>query len=65
IVRGGRARQVVAWSGPWPVDERWWDSEAAMRGARLQVLGTAADGEEQAFLLIRAGGKWALEGVYD
>ncbi|TQM82619.1 protein ImuB [Saccharothrix saharensis] len=65
IVHGGRVRQVVAWSGPWPVDERWWDAENAMRGARLQVLGTAADGEEQAFLLIRAGGKWAVEGVYD
>ncbi|MFE2750671.1 DNA polymerase Y family protein [Actinosynnema sp. NPDC059335] len=65
IVHGGRARQVVAWSGPWPVDERWWDAETAMRGARLQVLGAAADGEEQAFLLIRAGGKWAVEGVYD
>ncbi|GAB2980800.1 DNA polymerase Y family protein [Saccharothrix stipae] len=65
IVHGGRTRQVVAWSGPWPVDERWWDAEAALRGARLQVLGTAADGEELAFLLIRAGGKWAVEGVYD
>ncbi|MFI9007318.1 DNA polymerase Y family protein [Actinosynnema sp. NPDC053489] len=65
IVHGGRARQVVAWSGPWPVDERWWDAETALRGARLQVLGTAADGEEQAFLLIRSGGKWAVEGVYD
>ncbi|WP_083752250.1 DNA polymerase Y family protein [Saccharothrix sp. ALI-22-I] len=65
IVHAGRARQVVAWSGPWPVDERWWDEETAMRGARLQVLGTAPDGEELAFLLIRAGGKWAVEGVYD
>jgi protein ImuB len=65
IVHGGRERQVVAWSGPWPVDVRWWDAETAMRGARLQVLGTASDGEELAFLLIRAGGKWAVEGVYD
>ncbi|WP_306744506.1 DNA polymerase Y family protein [Saccharothrix yanglingensis] len=65
IVHAGRTRQVIAWSGPWPVDERWWDGTTAVRAARLQVLGTAPDGEEQAFLLIRAGGKWAVEGVYD
>ncbi|MFD7653104.1 DNA polymerase Y family protein [Actinosynnema sp. NPDC059797] len=65
IVHAGRARQVVAWSGPWPVDERWWDEATALRAARLQVLGAAPDGEELAFLLIRTGGKWAVEGVYD
>ncbi|MFC6089589.1 DNA polymerase Y family protein [Saccharothrix lopnurensis] len=65
IVHAGRARQVVAWSGPWPVDERWWDEATALRAARLQVLGAAPGGEELAFLLIRTGGKWAVEGVYD
>ncbi|MEV0678423.1 DNA polymerase Y family protein [Actinosynnema sp. NPDC050436] len=65
IVHAGRAREVVAWAGPWPVDERWWDGEHAVRAARLQVLGTAPDGAQLAFLLIRAGGKWAVEGVYD
>lgn len=65
IVHAGRARQVVAWSGPWPVDERWWDEATALRAARLQVLGAAPDGGELAFLLIRTGGKWVVEGVYD
>ncbi|WP_184689541.1 DNA polymerase Y family protein [Saccharothrix tamanrassetensis] len=65
IVHGGQARRVVAWAGPWPVDERWWDDGHAVRAARLQVLGAAPNGEELAFLLIRAGGKWAVEGVYD
>ncbi|MEU4802046.1 DNA polymerase Y family protein [Actinosynnema sp. NPDC023587] len=65
LVHGGRARKVVAWAGPWPVDERWWDDEHAVRAARLQVLGAAPDGAELAFLLIRTGGKWAVEGVYD
>ncbi|NUT93748.1 MAG: DNA polymerase Y family protein, partial [Saccharothrix sp.] len=65
MVHSGRSWRVVAWSGPWPVDERWWDDDTAVRAARLQVLGTASDGEELACLLIRTGGKWAVEGVYD
>ncbi|GAA3842271.1 DNA polymerase Y family protein [Saccharothrix violaceirubra] len=65
IVHAGRGRQVVGWAGPWPVDERWWDETGAVRAARLQVLGTAPDGSELAYLLIRSGGRWAVEGVYD
>lgn len=65
MVHSGQTRRVVAWSGPWPVDERWWDEDTAVRAARLQVLGAAPDGEELAYLLIRTGGKWAVEGVYD
>ncbi|MBW4716071.1 DNA polymerase Y family protein [Saccharothrix obliqua] len=65
IVHGGQTRKVVAWAGPWPVDERWWDGEHALRAARLQVLGTTPDGAELGYLLIRANGEWAVEGVYD
>ena len=25
LVAGGAAHRVVAWAGPWPADERWWD----------------------------------------
>ena len=28
-VDGGRWTEVVAWTGPWPMDERWWDSDAS------------------------------------
>ncbi|WNV91904.1 DNA polymerase Y family protein [Umezawaea sp. Da 62-37] len=65
VLVGGRAREVRGWAGPWPVDERWWDARAAHRVARLQVLTVAGDGAEQAFLLVRVGGRWAVEGVYD
>ncbi|MBP2339284.1 protein ImuB [Saccharothrix coeruleofusca] len=65
IVHAGRTRRVLAWAGPWPVDERWWDGHTAVRAARLQVLGATSNGEELAFLLIRTGGRWAVEGVYD
>jgi len=37
----------------------------AHRSARLQVLGASPGGEEQAFLLIRSSGRWAVEGMYD
>ncbi|MEO6091186.1 MAG: DNA polymerase Y family protein [Umezawaea sp.] len=65
VLLGGRARDVRGWAGPWPVDERWWDAEAAHRAARLQVLTVGENGSEQAFLLVRTGGRWAVEGVYD
>ena len=65
VLAGGREHRVRGWAGPWPVDERWWDAAAAHRAARLQVLTVGENGAEQAFLLVRAGGRWAVEGVYD
>ncbi|WP_199441839.1 DNA polymerase Y family protein [Umezawaea beigongshangensis] len=67
LVVGARRRDVLAWAGPWPVDERWWDPEHAHRAARVQVLAAGGPGElEQiAYLLVRRGGRWAVEGVYD
>ncbi|NQW68423.1 MAG: hypothetical protein HQ454_03890 [Acidimicrobiaceae bacterium] len=32
------AYDVVAWAGPWPVEERWWDQRRARRTVRLQLL---------------------------
>ena len=29
---------VVAWAGPWPLEERWWDTTRARRSARFQLL---------------------------
>ncbi len=52
---------VVAWAGPWPVDERWWDPAAHRRRARTQVV--TADGG--AYLLVVEGGRWAVEATYD
>jgi protein ImuB len=52
---------VVAWAGPWPVDERWWDPAAHRRRARWQVV-TA---EGTALLLALEGGRWWVEATYD
>jgi protein ImuB len=52
---------VVAWAGPWPVDERWWDPQGHRRRARLQL--ELADG--RAVLVHVERGAWAVEGAYD
>jgi len=59
-VGGGPWSPVVAWSAPWPVEERWW-SRARRRAARLQVL--TVDGT--AWLLVTERGRWRVEAVYD
>lgn len=58
--RGGGAA-VLAWAGPWPVEERWWDRAERRRQARLQVV--LAGGT--AHLLVLEGGAWSCAGTYD
>jgi protein ImuB len=53
--------EVVAWAGPWPVDERWWDPTDHRRLARFQVV--TEDGTAR--LLILDGGRWFVDAVYD
>jgi protein ImuB len=38
VTVGGTTHAVAAWAGPWPVDERWWDTARARRLARFQLL---------------------------
>ncbi len=51
---------VVAWAGPWPVDESWW-AEGGVRASRFQVVG--ADG--RAWLLVCEPSGWRVEAGYD
>jgi len=37
VVEGGRSREVVAWSGPWPVAERWWRDAGRVPDPRPRV----------------------------
>jgi protein ImuB len=60
-IAGGHWTEVIGWAGPWPLDERWWDSEAHRRQARWQIV--TADGA--AHLLIVEHGRWSVEGSYD
>lgn len=55
----GRRREVVAWSGPWPVAERWWDGGTIRY--RLQVVDTLG----AAWVLLSEGPDWTVEARYD
>jgi protein ImuB len=58
-IAGAAAKEVTAWAGPWPIEERWWD-RGGRRRARIQVL---MDGGE-AHLLSRERGRWWVEASY-
>ncbi len=58
---GGR---VVAWTGPWLHDVRWWDPIERRRHARWQVV-VRAGGIDIACLLALERGRAVLEAVYD
>ena len=60
-VAGGPWSAVVAWTGPWPVDERWWDDVAHRRRARWQVVTV----EGTAHLLSQQDNRWEVEATYD
>ncbi|MEO5838510.1 MAG: DNA polymerase Y family protein [Acidimicrobiales bacterium] len=55
------ADRVVAWAGPWPADERWWDDARRSRRARVQVV---LDGGA-AHVLVLHDGRWSIEATYD
>ena len=57
----GRSRTVIAWAGPWPLDERWWRPSARRRQARFQLV--LDDGS--AHLCVLETGRWWLEATYD
>ncbi len=60
-VAGGPAVAITAWTGPWPVTERWWDPEHACRKARFQLV--TADGS--AWLAVVQDGRGLIEASYD
>jgi protein ImuB len=60
-VADGPPLAVTAWTGPWPVTERWWDPEHACRKARFQLV--TVDGG--AWLAVVQDGRWLIEASYD
>jgi protein ImuB len=60
---GGYRGELAWWTGPWPVDERWWSQDRAKgRTARAQVL---LGEPEKALLLCYRQRRWYVEGVYE
>ncbi|MEJ5927915.1 DNA polymerase Y family protein [Corynebacterium sp. H128] len=63
-VQGARRCAVLGWAGPWPIDDRWWEPDAAQKYARLQLVVDQA-GAQRAFLLVWLAGRWRIEASYD
>ena len=61
ISAGGRSVAVVAWAGPWPTEERWWDRRARRRRARFQLL----TGDGLGCLAVLERGRWQLTALWD
>jgi protein ImuB len=61
VQRPGTATEpVVAWGGPWPLEERWWDAGRARRSARFQLL----TGSGSLLLTCLERQQWWLLGEY-
>ncbi|MDE0652669.1 MAG: DNA polymerase Y family protein [bacterium] len=61
VTVGGRSAAVVAWAGPWPTEERWWDRGRRRRRARLQLL----TGDGLGCLAVLERGRWQLTALWD
>jgi len=52
---------IAGWSGPWLLDEHWWQAERRRREVRMQI--SLADG--RAFVASCHQGQWAIIASYD
>jgi protein ImuB len=59
--RRGRPRTIVAWAGPWPVEQRWWEPERHRRLARFQMVTDDHDG----YLVVAEHRRWWISARYD
>ncbi|MDJ0771417.1 MAG: DNA polymerase Y family protein [Ilumatobacter sp.] len=60
LVAGSRRHRVVAWAGPWPVEQRWWAGGRARRLARFQLV----TDEGVAHLVGVEQGRWSILATY-
>ena len=68
VIIGTTHYKVNSWAGPWPVEERWWDSARSRRLVRLQLVceKITADSASQilAMLAILEHGEWTVAAIY-
>jgi protein ImuB len=51
---------VLSWAGPWPVEERWWDTSRQRRMVRMQFVVSRSDTAitTRALVVTREHGQW-------
>jgi len=59
--RRGRSRRIIAWAGPWLIEERWWEPAQQRRLARFQMVTDDHDG----FLVVAEHQRWWVSARYD
>ena len=72
VIIGEHRYDVVAWAGPWPVEERWWDPRRARRAVRLQLLvrsrssvrGAESNDRSIAMVAVLERRAWRLAALY-
>jgi protein ImuB len=68
VIIGATHYKVNSWAGPWPVEERWWDSARSRRLVRLQLVceKITVDSALQilAMLAILEHGEWTVAAIY-
>ena len=62
VVVEGKEFDVVSWSGPWPVEERWWDPQRHRRAVRMQVV--VGENPARALVLTLEQGRWRATARY-
>jgi protein ImuB len=56
---------VLAWAGPWPIEECWWDARRARRAVRLQLLLREGGAEQtRAMIAVLERRVWRLAAWY-
>lgn len=68
VIIGTTSYKVISWAGPWPVEERWWDTARGRRLVRLQLVCekiTVKDTPQiSAMLAILEHSEWTVAAIY-
>jgi protein ImuB len=59
LMIGNSRQRVVAWAGPWPIEQQWWSPGKSRRLARFQIVT-----EEAAHLVGVERQRWSLLATY-
>ena len=68
LIINQQSYKVISWAGPWPIEEKWWDTARSRRLVRLQVVieKLLPDGSQQvqALLVTLEHGEWSIAAIY-